>query len=194
MSRPYRYILFNKPFGVLSQFSPEGKSRTLAEFNLPKEVYPVGRLDKDSEGLLLLSNDGPFIARFLEDHHRCYWVCVEGTPAKDHLEQLRRGGIEIKGHRSLPLKAKLLDPLESDQLPPRDPPIRFRKSIPDTWIELQMREGKNRQIRRMTAKIGLPTLRLFRVGMGHIRLFQNMQLEPGQWLEVSKNMILKGPS
>jgi 23S rRNA pseudouridine2457 synthase len=174
-------IAFHKPYGVLSQFTPDQPGqRTLAEFGFPKEVFPIGRLDQDSEGLLLLGNEREWVNRLLEPRHghpRTYQVQVEGLPDG---EALARGGLELKGHRTLPCRARRLDP--APDFPPRDPPVRFRKSIPDCWIELVLTEGKNRQVRRMTAAVGHPTLRLVRVAIGALQL---APLLPGQWRELT---------
>jgi 23S rRNA pseudouridine2457 synthase len=177
----HRYIIFHKPFGVLSQFTPElPGQRTLAEFDLPKDLYAAGRLDQDSEGLLLLTNDGALIKRLLEpgQHERTYLVQVEGIPTTEALEKLERGFM-IQGYKTLPARATVL--AEEPQLPPRDPPIRARKSIPTSWIELTLKEGKNRQVRRMTAAVGYPTLRLVRVAIASIQLDG---LEQGAWREL----------
>lgn len=164
-------IAFNKPYGVLSQFTPDGSpNRTLAEFGFPKNVYPIGRLDADSEGLLLLSDEPEWNARLLEPRHaheREYWAQVERIPSTDVLKKLGPG-VTIRGRRTLPCRAKLLHP--QPEVPPRIPPIRFRKSVPDCWIGLELIEGKNRQVRRMTAAIGHPTLRLIRVRIGRLTL------------------------
>ncbi|WP_339631731.1 pseudouridine synthase [uncultured Sneathiella sp.] len=181
-----RYILFNKPFGVLSQFTGGPDQRTLAEFSLPAHVYAAGRLDKDSEGLLLLSDDGPFIKRLLDpanNHERKYWAELEGVPTTAAIEKLSRG-VEFKGYRSKPCRAKILDP--QPDIAERDPPVRFRKSIPTCWIELVLTEGKNRQVRRMTAAAGFPTLRLIRKKIGKLSLGD---LAPGAWREVQKTDI-----
>ncbi len=184
----HRYIILNKPYGVLSQFTPElPGQRTLSEFNLPKDLYAAGRLDADSEGLLLLTNDGPLIKQLLEPgkHERTYLVHVEGIPTKEAIRELEKG-VTIQGYRTLPAKARLLD--GEPDLPPRDPPIRFRKSIPTAWIELTLREGKNRQVRRMTAAVGFPTLRLVRTAIGTIELGT---LPSGEWRELTKEEIAK---
>ena len=176
-------IAFNKPYGVLSQFTPDGSpNRPLAEFGFPKNVYPIGRLDADSEGLLLLSDEAEWNARLLEPRHaheREYWVQVERIPSAESLHQLESGLI-IQGRRTLPCHARLPDP--QPEVPPRDPPIRFRKSVPDCWIVLELVEGKNRQVRRMTAAIGHPTLRLLRNRIGELTLGQ---LPAGQWKVLS---------
>jgi 23S rRNA pseudouridine2457 synthase len=172
-------LVFHKPFGVLSQFTGDGsKNRTLAEFGFPARVYPIGRLDADSEGLLLLSDETELNARLLhprEGHTRRYWVQVEGIPRADELEKLA-GGIVVQGRKTLPCRAWVLEP--QPKAPPRDPPIRFRKSVPDCWISMELTEGKNRQVRRMTAAIGFPTLRLIRVRIGTYDLGD---LGAGQW-------------
>jgi len=172
-------IAFNKPYGVLSQFTSDGSpNRPLAEFGFPKNVYPIGRLDADSEGLLLLSDEPEWNARLLEPRHaheREYWAQVERIPTTAALEKLSHG-VVIQGRKTLPGRAWLLEP--QPQIPPRDPPIRFRKSVPDCWIGLELIEGKNRQVRRMTAAIGHPTLRLLRVRIGRLLLGD---LAPGKW-------------
>lgn len=181
-----KYVAFYKPYGVLSQFTGEAEDRTLAEFNLPKDVYAAGRLDKDSEGLLLLTDDGPFIKRLLEPKNekvKTYWVQVENIPTQEKLRELEKG-VVIQGYKTLPCQATLM---AEPQVPPRQPPIRERKSIPTAWIEIQLIEGKNRQVRKMTAAIGHPTLRLIRYSIGKLTL---AQLTPGQWCEIDKNQVL----
>ncbi|SDU21477.1 23S rRNA pseudouridine2457 synthase [Verrucomicrobium sp. GAS474] len=179
-------IAFHKPYGVLSQFTPDGSpNRTLAEFGFPKRVYPLGRLDADSEGLLLLSDEAGLNTRLLdpekgEGHPRTYWAQVERVPGAEALAKLAKGGIEIQGYRARPCRAWLLDP--QPEVVPRDPPIRFRKNVPDSWIGLELIEGKNRQVRRMTAAVGHPTLRLLRVAVG---TFPLGTLAAGKWVEVS---------
>jgi 23S rRNA pseudouridine2457 synthase len=175
---------FHKPYGVLSQFTPEpgSKFRTLADFGFPKAVYPIGRLDADSEGLLLLSDEAELNEQLLHPrnaHEREYWVQVERIPSAEALAKLAQG-LVIQGHRTLPCRARLLDP--QPQMPPRDPPIRVRKNVPDCWLSLELIEGKNRQVRRMTAAIGHPTLRLVRVRIGEFRLGD---MKPGSWMELS---------
>ena len=164
-------IAFHKPFGVLSQFTPDGsRHRTLAEFGFPAGVYPVGRLDAESEGLLLLSDEPGLNTRLLrpeEAHTRTYWAQVERIPNAAALNQLQ-AGVMLGGKRTLPCCVQVLEP--QPQIPPRDPPIRFRKNVPDTWIELELIEGKNHQVRRMTAAVGHPTLRLIRVQIGSYAL------------------------
>ncbi len=202
-------LAFHKPYGVLSQFTVETSGqRTLAEFRFPKNVYPIGRLDADSEGLLLLSDEPPLNARLLHPRHaheREYWAQVERIPTPEALRQLAQGPV-IQGRKTLPCRAWLLDPqpvvavvwpstaegasesmegLSQDAvtLPPRDPPIRYRKNVPDCWLGLELIEGKNRQVRRMTAAIGHPTLRLVRVRIGGLRLGE---LPAGQWRELDQ--------
>lgn len=217
-------IAFYKPFGVLSRFTTDGSpQRTLAEFGFPKKVYPIGRLDADSEGLLLLS-DEPALNELLlhprHAHEREYWAQVERIPTMEALQNLSQG-VVVQGRRTLPCRAWQLDPQpvvagaglsmfttsnrpsavchsqsrafsrgEKDQgeqfapqIPPRDPPIRFRKSVSDCWIGLELVEGKNRQVRRMTAAIGHPTLRLIRVRIGGLRLGN---LRVGEWCQLSR--------
>jgi 23S rRNA pseudouridine2457 synthase len=177
-------IAFNKPFGVLSQFTrDDSPNRTLAEFGFPPNVYTIGRLDADSEGLLLLSDETALNARLLqprEGHPRVYWVQVEGVPTSEDLARLSRGVI-VQARRTLPCRAWMLDP--QPDVPARIPPIRFRKTVPDCWIELELVEGKNRQVRRMTAAVGFPTLRLVRVQIGN---FAPRDLAAGQWRILDK--------
>ncbi|KAB2653202.1 MAG: pseudouridine synthase [Verrucomicrobia bacterium] len=172
-------LAFNKPYGVLSQFTSDGSPNLpLAEFGLPKKVYSIGRLDADSEGLLLLSDEPEWNARLLEPRHaheREYWVQVECIPTAEALSELS-GGVMIQGRKTLPCRTWMLDP--QPQIPMREPPIRFRKSVPDCWIGIQLIEGKNRQVRRMTAAIGHPTLRLLRVRIGRLLLGD---LPAGKW-------------
>jgi 23S rRNA pseudouridine2457 synthase len=176
-------IAFNKPYGVLCQFtdSAEPPRPTLADFGLPPDVYAAGRLDQDSEGLLLLSDDGPLIARISSPKFhwpKTYLAQVEGTATDEHLAALRQG-VQLKDGMTRPAKAQVLVGAP-DWLWPRDPPVRFRKSVPESWIELTITEGRNRQVRRMTAAIGLPTLRLVRLAIGPHRL---EGLRPGHWRE-----------
>lgn len=200
-------IAFNKPFGVLSQFTGDGPAnRTLAEFGFPKNVWPIGRLDADSEGLLLLSDEPAWNKKLLHPRHaheREYWAQVEKIPTAESLKQLEKG-VQVQGRKTLPCRAWILEPqpeissvaadvswlhLQNDQsgltsadtkirIFPRNPPIRFRKSVPDCWIGLELVEGKNRQVRRMTAAIGHPTLRLLRVRIGNFWLDD---LPAGRW-------------
>jgi pseudouridine synthase len=176
-------IAFNKPYGVLSQFTPDGSpNRTLAEFGFPKGVYAIGRLDADSEGLLLLSDEASLNQRLLHPrnaHEREYWVEVERIPGPSTIEQLSRG-VVIQGRRTLPCCARILDP--QPMMPPRNPPIRFRKNVPTCWIALELIEGRNRQVRRMTAAVGHPTLRLVRTRIGEFTL---SEIEPGKWIQLS---------
>jgi 23S rRNA pseudouridine2457 synthase len=185
-------LTFHKPYGVLSQFTPDGSpNRTLADFGFPKGAYPIGRLDADSEGLLLLSDETGLNTRLLDPEHRHsrrYWAQVERIPTAEALVQLS-GGVTIQDYKTRPCKVRLLDP--QPEVPPRDPPIRVRKSVPDCWIELELTEGKNRQVRRMTASIGHPTLRLLRVQIGSLELGG---LAPGAWRELAaaeRDLIFK---
>jgi 23S rRNA pseudouridine2457 synthase len=175
-------IAFNKPYGVLSQFTPDGSpNRTLAEFNFPKGVYPLGRLDADSEGLLLLSDEPGLNTRLLDPkrkHPRIYWAQVERVPSHEAIEELQRGPI-IQGRKPEPCRARLIDP--NPEPLPRNPPIRLRKNVPTAWVQLELIEGKNRQVRRMTAAIGHPTLRLIRVQIGDFRIGN---LGAGEWREL----------
>jgi 23S rRNA pseudouridine2457 synthase len=172
-------IAFNKPYGVLSQFTGDGSAnRTLADFGFPPGVYPLGRLDADSEGLLLLSDEPGLNALLLHPrraHRRVYWAQVEGIPRAEDMRRLSNG-VVVQGRKTLPCRARLLNP--PPEVPPRQPPIRFRKTVPDGWIALELVEGKNRQVRRMTAAVGLPTLRLLRVRIGD---FEPRDLPPGTW-------------
>lgn len=173
-------IAFNKPYGVLCQFTRDQPGqKTLAEYGLPKGVYPLGRLDMDSEGLLMLSNEPAMNGSLLKPsnaHPRAYQVQVEGIPNQRELDELCEGKIVIQGHHCLPCKACIIDP--RPEIPPRVPPIRVRREIPDTWISITLTEGKNRQIRKMTAAIGHPTLRLIRVSIGG---FSDPSITAGQW-------------
>ncbi len=180
-----RLILFNKPFGVLSQFTDrenaDSPRPTLSRYIPLRGVYPAGRLDRDSEGLLLLTDDGRLQARIADPRHKMpktYLVQVEGRPAPAALEALRRG-VTLKDGPTRPAEVTPIDPPAS--LWPRDPPVRFRKSVPDSWLRLTIREGRNRQVRRMTAAVGHPTLRLIRVQVGPWGLDW---LLPGEWREV----------
>ncbi len=163
-------VAFHKPHGVLSRFTPDGsKWRTLAGFDLPKDAFPIGRLDADSEGLLILSSDKTLVDALLSPrraHAKTYWANIERIPTTEALAELA-AGVLIENQRTLPARARLIDP---PALPPRDPPIRFRKSVPDCWLELRIVEGRNRQVRRMTAAIGHPTLRLVRAAIGAYEL------------------------
>jgi 23S rRNA pseudouridine2457 synthase len=174
-------LALNKPYDVLSQFTPDHPGqRTLSEFVLPKNVYALGRLDRDSEGLLLLSDEPGLNTKLLDPknaHPRTYWAQLEGEVTESALQQLR-AGVVIEGRKTLPAEAKQIHP----DVPPRDPLIRERKNIPTSWIELALREGRNRQVRKMTASVGFPTLRLIRVTIGQFHIPSN--LAPGQWREL----------
>jgi len=175
-------ILFNKPFNVLCQFTDRSvpPRPTLAGFGLPPQVYAAGRLDHDSEGLLLLTDDGGLAHRLTDPRHKAdktYWVQVEGEPTDTQLEQLRRG-VVLNDGPTLPAGVEQIDP---PALWVRDPPVRFRKTVPDAWVAVTLREGRNRQVRRMTAAVGLPTLRLVRAAIGPYRLDD---LQPSQWRQV----------
>lgn len=181
------YILLNKPYNVVCQFSKSGgHEQTLADFVPVKDVYPVGRLDHDSEGLVLLTDDGGLQHRLTDPkfgHPRTYWAQVEGIPTKDALDRLAAGvllyGNRTK-YRTRPAKVRVLDP--EPELWPRNPPIRYRANIPTTWIEIILEEGRNRQVRRMTASVGFPTLRLVRTAIGDLTI---RGLAPGQWRELT---------
>ncbi|HJT80169.1 MAG TPA: pseudouridine synthase [Chthoniobacterales bacterium] len=180
-------IAFNKPYGVISQFTSDGSSqhRTLAEFGFPKGVYPIGRLDAESEGLLLLCDEPELNTKLLHPdnaHVRVYWAQVERVPDADALNKLE-DGVVIRGHKTLPCRAYTIDP-QPNNIPPRDPPIRFRKNVPDVWVGLELTEGKNHQVRRMTAAVGHPTLRLIRVRIG---AFSLGDLKVGEWRELTPN-------
>jgi len=177
-------IVFNKPYGVLSQFTEEvSGQQTLAEFGLPPRVYPAGRLDADSEGLLLLTDEAGLNHRLLhpsQGHWRRYWAQVEGVPEAHAIGQLATG-VMVQGSLTLPARVWTLEP--RPEVPPREPPIRVRKAVPDTWIAVELHEGRNRQVRRMTAAVGHPTLRLMRVRIGGFDLPGD--LSPGSWRELS---------
>jgi len=172
-------LAFHKPYGVLSQFTPDGsRHRPLADFGFPTGVYPLGRLDGESEGLLLLSDESALNARLLHPsrgHRRTYWAQVERIAAPEALAKLEKG-VVIGGRETLPCRAWLLDP--QPEIPPRVPPIRFRRNVPDCWIALELVEGKNHQVRKMTAAVGHPTLRLVRVKIGELELGS---LAAGSW-------------
>jgi 23S rRNA pseudouridine2457 synthase len=176
-----RTLLFNKPYGVICQFSRDGMHPTLADYIAVPGVYPAGRLDTDSEGLLLLTDDGKLQHQIAEPKHKLpktYWVQVEGIPDEAALQQLRRG-VPLKDGMTLPADAQQME--EPAGLWLRNPPVRFRKNIPTSWIALTIREGKNRQVRRMTAAVGFPTLRLIRYAIGDWSLDG---LAPGEWREI----------
>jgi 23S rRNA pseudouridine2457 synthase len=180
-------IIFNKPYGVLSQFTSDGSpNRTLSDFGFPARVYPIGRLDADSEGMLLLSDEPGMNTRLLDPKHahaRCYWAQVEKIPSAEALTKLSQG-VVIQDYMTQPARVWLLDP--QPQILPRIPPIRVRQSIPDCWIGLELIEGKNRQVRKMTAAIGHPTLRLMRVRIGSLNLGT---LAPGSWAELTSAQV-----
>lgn len=184
-----KYILFYKPYAVLSQFSPERGKQTLKDFlSLPKDIYPIGRLDYDSEGLLLLTNDNIIKTKLTDpkfEHPKTYLAQVERIPNEEALQKLRRG-VVIKGSSSKPAEITLLS--EEPSLPSRSVPIRYRKTVPTAWIELTLFEGRNRQVRKMTASIGHPTLRLIRIKIGSIHIGD---LKPGEWKEVLVHQILQ---
>ncbi len=188
-----RYFIIYKPYNVLSQFTSADGKKTLADcFSVPKDVYPVGRLDYDSEGLLILTNDQQLNHQLLapqHKHEREYWVQVEGTATNEALKELNNGviiSIDGKQYRTLPCKTRLFD--AEPLVAPRNPPIRFRKLIPTSWISLTLTEGKNRQVRKMTAKIGLPTLRLIRY---RIEQLSAEHLQPGEMKELTKEFVYK---
>ncbi|MDX2273719.1 MAG: pseudouridine synthase [Cyanobacteriota bacterium] len=177
------YLIFHKPYGVLCQFTEEGIPRPTLKHYIPiPDVYPVGRLDHDSEGLVFLTDDGPLNARLIDPrfgHERTYWVQVEGIPTPEALRALSKG-VMIQGKKTLPALAWVLP--EAPDLPPRDPPIRVRRHIPTTWLAITLREGRNRQVRRMTAAVGIPTLRLIRQQIGPLQL---AELPLGEWRHLS---------
>ena len=181
----HRYLLFNKPYNVLSQFSDRAVTdrKLLKDFIPIPNVYPVGRLDHDSEGLMLLTSDGPLQHRLSDPkfgHPRTYWVQVENVPTPDALAKLQNGGLKIQDYHTRPTQVHILNP--DPNISPRIPPIRSRQSIPTTWIQITLTEGRNRQVRRMTAAVGSPTLRLIRVAIG---LLQLNNLAPGQWRDLT---------
>lgn len=190
-----RLLMFNKPYGVICQFSPSPPHQCLADYIGERGVYPAGRLDTDSEGLLLLTDHGPLQARIADPQHKLpkiYWVQVEGAPDEAALESLRRG-VDLGDFVTQPAEVRIIT--EPDGLWPRNPPIRHRAAIPTTWLEITIREGKNRQVRRMTAKVGFPTLRLIRAQIGDWKL---VDLQPGQWCEIDaaqwKALLPKSPA
>ena len=179
-----RYIIFHKPYGVLSQFTDEGTGHpTLKQYIAVPDVYAAGRLDRDSEGLLLLTDDGGLIKRLTDPKHhveKIYWAMVEGNPTPEKLARLE-GGLQLKDYVTLPAAARLI---QEPDLPPRTRPV--TPHGPTAWIEIKLREGKKRQVRHMTAAVGLPTLRLVRVAIGRIGLGN---LEPGTWRDLSSDEI-----
>jgi 23S rRNA pseudouridine2457 synthase len=186
-------IAFNKPFGVICKFRPEPGRRTLADYISVANVYPAGRLDSDSEGLLLLTDDGALQARIANPRHKLpkvYWAQVEGAPTEAALAQLCNG-VDLGDFKTEPVGARLID--EPANLWSRDPPIRFRARIPTAWLELTLREGKNRQVRRMTARVGFPTLRLVRAAIGRVSVHD---LAPAAWREIdaAAPWALTGPT
>ena len=186
----FKYIAFYKPFQILCQFTKEAGSekKTLAEFDFPKDVYPVGRLDYDSEGLLILTDDARLNDALLNPKHqhaRTYLAQVENVPTTEAIRSLS-GGVIIEGRKTLPCKSSLLD--VEPNVPERNPPIRFRKNIPTAWIQLSLHEGKNRQVRKMTAAVGHPTLRLLRRSIGSLNV-ETLNLSPGAWTYLSAQQI-----
>ncbi len=174
-------LALNKPYGVICKFSAEPGKRTLADYVDVRGVYPAGRLDTDSEGLLLLTDDGALQTRIADPRHKLakvYWAQVEGEPTDEALARLR-AGVDLGDFVTQTARAKIID--EPANLWPRDPPIRYRAKIPTCWLELTLREGRNRQVRRMTAKVGFPTLRLVRAAIGDVSV---EGLAPGQWREI----------
>lgn len=181
-----RHVLFHKPYGVLTQFTGEGDRPTLRRFGLPAGVYPAGRLDHDSEGLLFLTDDGGLAHRLTDPrraHPRTYWVQVERVPDDAALAKLA-SGVMLADGKTLPCKVRRLE--GEPELPPRDPPIRERRTVPTDWLELTLTEGRNRQVRRMTAAVGHPTLRLVRAGIGKLTL---KGLAPGAWRWVDRGEL-----
>lgn len=179
-------ILFNKPFGVLSQFTPEGGHPALDTFGFPPDVYAAGRLDHDSEGALLLTDNGKLVKKLLDpkfEHPRTYLAQVEGEITQEALRQLSKG-VVIKGYHTKPCKAERVE--QPENLWDRVPPIRYRANIPTSWVRLTLIEGKNRQVRHMTAAVGFPTLRLIRVQIGNIAL---ADLQPGEWRMVTERVL-----
>ncbi len=180
-----RIILFNKPSGVLCQFSPSGTRQTLADYIPIKDIYPAGRLDLNSEGLLVLTDDGGLQHRLSDPRHKLektYWVQVERSPGASALDTLRRG-VVLDGQMTLPAKVKKIP--QPEKIWPREPPIRYRKNVPTAWLEVRIREGRNRQVRRMTAAVGHPTLRLVRYAVGQYTIGG---IAPGKWRSVTETV------
>ncbi len=178
-----RLIAFNKPWGVVCQFSPAGDHPVLADYVAVPQVYPAGRLDRDSEGLVLLTDDGGLQHRLSHPrfkHAKVYWAQVENHPSAKAIEHLRRGVTLPDG----PTRPAGAERIAAPDIPPRDPPVRYRASIPTAWLQLTLHEGRNRQVRRMTAAVGHPTLRLLRVAIGPADL-RTLGLAPGQWCELA---------
>lgn len=181
-------IILNKPFGTICQFSPHPSRPSLADWVDVPNIYPAGRLDADSEGLLLLTDDGRLQAAISHPNHKMpktYWAQVEGAPSHAAIRALQ-AGIDLGDFVSQPCQARAIEPPTT--LWPRNPPIRYRATIPTSWLEITLTEGKNRQVRRMTAALGLPTLRLIRVAIGPLNVF-DMQLTPGSWREVAPRTL-----
>lgn len=195
----FEYYIFYKPFQVLSQFSAEGEKKTLADYfpQIAKDVYPVGRLDYDSEGLLVLTNDKTLTHRLLDpkfEHRRTYWVQVEGAISTEAITNLSKGvTINING-KAYKTKPAIVQQIELPLVPERDPPIRFRKNIPTSWLSITISEGKNRQVRKMTAAVGFPTLRLIRYSIGKLTIDD---LKPSEYStitsDIAKELLLKMP-
>ncbi len=187
MPNDFRYIIFYKPYGVLSQFTQDTPSQiTLKDYIQVADVYPVGRLDWDSEGLMLLTNNGKLQHRLSDPrfgHKRTYWVQVERIPDENAIKKLQTG-VKIQDYCTRPAQIRLLS--AEPALPERNPPIRFRKNIPTAWLEMTLTEGKNRQVRRMTAAVGFPTLRLVRVSIAHLQL-NDIQL--GEWRDLTSSEV-----
>lgn len=187
----YQYYIFYKPFQVLCQFSAEGEKLTLATYlqHVDKDIYPIGRLDYDSEGLIVLTNDKELTHRLLEpsfNHQRTYWVQVEGSITQDAIAQLQKGvmiNVNGKPYKTKPAIATIFE--NEPNVPERNPPIRYRKNIPTSWISLTLTEGKNRQVRKMTAAVGFPTLRLIRYSIGNVTI---EGLQPGENKSMSANV------
>ncbi|QEY24653.1 pseudouridine synthase [Neisseria animalis] len=180
-------IIFNKPYGVICQFSAHEKHPCLKEYIHLPNFYPAGRLDTDSEGLLLLTNNGKLQARIADPkfkQEKTYWAQVEGSPDETKLDMLRNG-VNLGDFITRPAKVRVLPTGEADKLWPRNPPIRERKTVPDFWLEIKITEGKNRQVRRMTAKAGYPCLRLVRIAVGRLNIFES-GLQPGRWQPAPK--------